>query len=95
MTRARRSRQAEAARLRAYRRWLPRAGRTFVVPVKRVNPAGYDPWPTWVIDCPHCGREHVHGAKAGHRVAHCVRPTPEARRHGYYLVFADLRERAA
>lgn len=36
---------------------------------------------TWTIDCPHCGREHTHGAGPGHVVAHCrTGPNP-----GYVL----------
>ncbi|WP_435589788.1 hypothetical protein [Micromonospora aurantiaca (nom. illeg.)] len=31
-------------------------------------------WPDheiWVVDCPYCGREHLHGDGPGHRVADC------------------------
>jgi hypothetical protein len=48
------------------------------VPVKRVQ-RGDGGVTTWVIDCPHCGEEHTHGAGAGHRVAHCLGG------RGYYL----------
>ena len=42
-------------------------------------------WPTVVarregdqalIDCPHCGEEHVHGWGEGHRVSHCAVGVP-------------------
>jgi hypothetical protein len=36
------------------------------VAVKRIQ-RGDDGITTWVIDCPHCGEEHTHGAGAGHR----------------------------
>jgi hypothetical protein len=48
------------------------------VPVKRVEHHD-DGVTTWVIDCPHCGEEHTHGAGPGHRVAHCLGG------RGYYL----------
>jgi len=49
---------------------LPHVGGIPVVPLKRevVMPLGER---VWVIDCPYCGREHTHGAEAGHRVSHC------------------------
>jgi len=25
----------------------------------------------FIFWCPHCGKEHVHGAVEGHRVSHC------------------------
>ena len=38
------------------------------------------------IECPHCGRDHVHGAGAdGHRVGHCGMANPEGARLGYVL----------
>jgi hypothetical protein len=49
------------------------------VTVKRIEHDPDDGITTWVIDCPHCGREHTHGAGAGHRVAHCLGG------RGYYL----------
>lgn len=50
-------------------------------------------WPTVVarregdqalIDCPHCGEEHVHGWGEGHRVSHCDTNVP-GRERDYYL----------
>ncbi|HKY96349.1 MAG TPA: hypothetical protein VJL35_00715 [Gemmatimonadaceae bacterium] len=29
-----------------------------------------------VIKCPFCGKEHFHGAVAGHRASHCSSPRP-------------------
>lgn len=45
----------------------------------RVEPnRNYPGWVHIYITCPHCGREHVHGARegepAGHRAAHCHAP---------------------
>jgi hypothetical protein len=27
----------------------------------------------WTVPCPRCGRQHLHGAQPGHRLAHCGR----------------------
>ncbi len=53
---------------------LPHVGGIPVVPLKREVTFGprNDPSRSWVIDCPYCGREHTHGAEAGHRVSHCM-----------------------
>lgn len=46
-----------------------------------------DGW-LWIVpNCPHCHRQHVHGAGmdgtvGGHRVAHCMTGRPN---HGYVL----------
>lgn len=26
----------------------------------------------WLIECPHCGKAHVHGPGEGHRLGHCL-----------------------
>jgi hypothetical protein len=40
---------------------------------------------TWTFWCPFCRRRHIHGAVAGHRVAHCIRPDSPFKRGGYIL----------
>ena len=44
----------------------------------------------FIIDCPHCGREHIHGGTGprayGHRVAHCASPKPKTSVQGYRIV---------
>ncbi len=42
-------------------------------PRRSPNPSFPGYWLTF-IDCPFCGREHIHGDSAGHRVAHCSGP---------------------
>jgi len=53
----------------------------------------------WVFQCPYCRRKHIHGAKAGHRTAHCGDPLPNYRNRrghvpspyrktGYFIVVA-------
>jgi hypothetical protein len=46
---------------------------------------------TWLIDCPHCGSRHTHGAGMngdldGHRLSHC---TDHPATPGYHLVPAE------
>ena len=38
----------------------------------------------YVFDCIYCGKQHIHGRKEGHRIAHCTRPSPY-KKIGYYL----------
>lgn len=40
------------------------------------------------IDCPFCGKEHMHGDGPGHRLAHCA-GVPDGR--GYVLVYPPSR----
>jgi hypothetical protein len=37
------------------------------------------------IQCPHCGRAHLHGGDPGHRIAHCAPQTEGGWRLGYYI----------
>jgi len=53
-----------------------------------------------VLSCPYCGCKHLHGAGGeledlGHRVAHCLKQSPD--NNGYMLVWAaaDRKRRAA
>ncbi len=39
----------------------------------------------WIIDCPYCHQEHLHGPEEGHRVAHCPRDTV-GRERGYDIL---------
>ena len=41
----------------------------------------------WAFDCPDCGKQHLHGAGAGHRVSHCLRA--KVGDEGYILELAD------
>ena len=43
-----------------------------------------------VIRCPFCGKEHFHGALAGHRTSHCSDPRPE--NPGYVIELPDTEE---
>lgn len=60
-------------------------------PVFRCRESGFGSEATWHFWCPYCRKEHTHGAGAGHRVAHCPRPTPLTAT-GYYLVGASAAE---
>jgi len=53
-----------------------------------------------VLSCPYCGCKHLHGAGGeledlGHRVAHCLKQSPD--NNGYMLVWeaADRKKRLA
>ena len=54
-----------------------------VVKRRKPNP-DYPGFYLTFIDCPHCGREHIHGNGPGHRVAHCDAPGSSV---GYVLVY--------
>lgn len=38
---------------------------------------------TFVLDCPWCGKKHIHGAKEGWRSSHCENPKAPKE---YYIV---------
>lgn len=46
-----------------------------------------DGHPSWLVPCPFCGNVHQHGAKAGHRVAHC-NTHPNKPSEGYVIEYA-------
>jgi hypothetical protein len=64
------------------------AGRDDGVPVIMAtiscNPLHKDEHSTCAFLCPYCLKMHIHGAIAGHRVAHCVHDTPY-QRTGYII----------
>ena len=41
-------------------------------PVVLCEPVGCADTARWRFKCPHCRKYHYHGAKPGHRVAHCM-----------------------
>jgi hypothetical protein len=43
-----------------------------------------DGTPVWFFQCPHCNRNHMHGAGPGHRFARCGPDSPFFK-HGYIL----------
>jgi hypothetical protein len=51
-------------------------------PTLRATPDGDGGWRVW---CPHCRRDHIHGAGEGHRAAHCADPESPYRLTGYRL----------
>lgn len=61
--------------------WIQYMNQPAEYPVLQARAAAYG---TWVIECPYCGKRHTHGAKEGHRVAHCAVDTPESVK-GYIL----------
>lgn len=62
-----------------------------VATVLRVTPNASAPgFYIVTVQCPHCSREHTHGAPDhtghdGHRVAHCADPRPVGFEAGYFL----------
>lgn len=47
----------------------------------------------WTFLCPHCRRQHTHGAAPGHRRAHCEDPSSPFAERGYVLALAPRRPR--
>jgi hypothetical protein len=45
-----------------------------------------DGLPRWHFWCPYCRAEHIHGALAGHRTAHCFEESSPLKHRGYYVI---------
>ncbi len=44
-----------------------------------------------IVECPFCGKDHTHGNKTGHRLAHCIEQTPESN-EGYIIIAKETGE---
>jgi hypothetical protein len=54
-----------------------------------VQPRRASDYVTWRFWCDHCQRSHIHGAGAGHRVAHCDKPGSPYERIGYFIALKE------